>query len=85
MEQIWLYLQKYSKLDTDINSTKKLALKAVYEVTGIELEENKLSFEKGKIKVKVTGALKTELFLKREKINEIFSQSIQNLEKFSIE
>ena len=75
MNQISLYLKKYENLGFKETDLKKKIIEIVQQETGVELTKENISLRDMTANISISGAAKTELFLKRkaieEKINDI--------------
>jgi len=70
MNQISLLLKKYENLGFKESDLKKKIIEVVKNETGVELEKDNIKIYDMTATIIVSGAAKTELFLKRKKIEE---------------
>ena len=75
MNQISLYIKKYEIIGFKENDLKKKIIEIVQEETGVELVKDDISVNDMTARISISGAAKTELFMKRkvieEKLNDI--------------
>jgi hypothetical protein len=70
MNQISLLLKKYENLGFKESDLKKKIIEIVQKETGVELKKDDIKIFDMNATLKVSGAAKAELFLKRRKIEE---------------
>ncbi len=71
MEQISFFFNKFKLIGLKSVLAKQALVKAVEEIVRADISEESVEFRSGTFYLKnITPALKSELFLKKEKINE---------------
>jgi hypothetical protein len=70
MNQISLYLKKYENLGFKETDLKKKIIEIIKKETGVDLSKDDIKIYDMTATISVSGAAKTELFLKRKFIEE---------------
>ena len=78
MFNIALFLQKYSSIGLKEESIKKFLIESIKEATNVEITNEKIKFGKESVSLNVSGAEKTEIFMKREMINKTFLEKVNS-------
>lgn len=77
MNNLAIHLQKYIELGLKDVLIKKKFIKAVKEVVGVELDSGDIEIKDRVARVNLQGPIKTEIFLKRKKIENLFIKSLE--------
>lgn len=78
MFNIALFLQKYSSIGLKEESIKKFLIESIKEATNVEIAKEKIKFGKESVSLNISGAEKTEIFMKREIINKTFLEKVNS-------
>ena len=78
MFNIALFLQKYSSIGLKEESIKKFLIESIKEAANVEITKEKIKFGKESVSLNVSGAEKTEIFMKREMINKTFLEKVNS-------
>jgi hypothetical protein len=77
MQSISFYLQKYSKIGFKQENFKKCLIDAIKEVCDVDVEGKSVKITNNTIHVNAVGVFKSELFLHKDKIMQVFNQKIE--------
>lgn len=78
MQSIVFYLQKYSNLGFKESKIKNLLIESIKEVCNLEIDDTQIKILDNSIKISAIGAPKSEIFINKEKISEIFKQKMSD-------
>ena len=78
MFNIALFLQKYSSIGLKEESIKKFLIESIKDATNVEIAKEKIKFGKESVSLNVSGAEKTEIFMKREVINKTLLEKVNS-------
>jgi hypothetical protein len=78
MNNISIYLSKYLNFGSKDKQIKIFFIESIKEISGIEVEENKIKISKNKIDINIQGPEKSEIFINKEKIKEKFEQKLNS-------
>ena len=76
MFNIAQFLQKYSSIGLKEGNVKKFLTEAIKEASNVDVTKEKIKFTKDLVSINVSGAEKTEIFMKKEKISKIFLEKV---------
>ncbi len=89
MEQIAVYFKKFEGLGASERETKKILLDAISSVLGQDVSDvigfDKIEINKDKIRLKITGPIKNEISMHKNKIEKIFLERVVNKKGISKE
>jgi len=77
MEQISFYLKKFENLGLKESNIKKTVADCIKDATGIELSVEDIEVTNNQIKINKTGVEKTEIFIKKSKIESAIKEKLQ--------
>lgn len=77
MEKISFYLERYSNIGLKEKKIKNLLIESIKELCDINLLEEEIKISNNIIKINVSGVIKTEIFIKRENIKDLFYKKIE--------
>lgn len=78
MQQISLLLDKYKKFGFKDQIVKETLISLLKEKFGIELKREDMDLKDGNVNIKVSGPLKSEIFLKKESIREELNSLLES-------
>lgn len=80
MQQIEIYLEKFKDFGLKDKLFKKDIIEIIKEETGVELEEEDLNIQQsGIIRINVSGASKSEIFINKKKIQDRMERILEVL------
>lgn len=74
MQGIEVYLKKFEHFGFKERELSKNIKQAILEICGVEVTEKEISIKEGVLRVLVSGAGKSEIFIKRKEIEERFKE-----------
>ncbi len=74
MQGIEVYLKKFEQFGFKERELSKNIKQAILEICGVEVAEKEISITEGVLRVSVSGAGKSEIFIKRKEIEERFKE-----------
>lgn len=78
MEQISIYLDKFKNYGFQDLQLKKIVEETIFEMFGVSLGTKKIKINNGEISVKISGPLKSEIFIRKGKLIEKLNSKIKN-------
>ena len=79
MNNISVYLGKYSNVGLKQNTIKELFTESIRENCNLEIEKEKISIGNNSIKINVQGSAKAEIFMKLENIQKTFLEKLSKM------
>jgi hypothetical protein len=84
MEQITLYLEKFKRFGFKNQILKEVVMSVVKDELGLILERGDIDLKDGVVRIKVSGAAKSELFIKKELIQKKVLEQIKDQGDISV-
>lgn len=79
MHPIEIYLKKFANFGLKEKLLKEEIIKIIKEETSIDLKEKDLDIRDGIIRININGPAKTEIFIRRKKIQEQLEKNFEVL------
>lgn len=76
MESISLYLLKFKNLGVSEKRTKETIIRVIKNELGFEIEKDLIIVRDNEVRIKVTGPLKSELFMRKDSIQKQIESSL---------
>jgi hypothetical protein len=79
MQQIEIYLQKFKDFGLKEKILKEKVCKIIKEETKVFIKEEDIDLKNGVLRINISGAGKSEIFIKRNKIKERLESNLDIL------
>lgn len=77
MEQIALFLEKYKRFGFKNQIVKETLIEIIKQKFGVKIDRGDIDVKEGNVIIKVTGALKSEIFLNKYSIHKELNELLE--------